>query len=140
MVIEILSLSCFALVLVTADNPHPGLQHCKKSKWLHTRNILAQSWINFNQGFFRYCCFQVYAIFRTSPWQPFRIAPLHKLKQFYSETIVIKLDQTHSCFLASEQYWTCKHSVGHCDLILLWIILIFIIFITKVPLMFHTKL
>ena len=29
----------------------------KKSKRLHTRNILAQSWINFNEWFLRYCHF-----------------------------------------------------------------------------------
>ena len=35
----------------------------KKSKRLHTKNILAQSWINFIQCFLRYCHFHVFAFF-----------------------------------------------------------------------------
>ena len=42
-VIEILSFSCSALFLVTANGDHLGMPNCRKSKWLHTRNILAQS-------------------------------------------------------------------------------------------------
>ena len=49
-VIEIFSFSCFELLLVTADYGHRGMKNCKKSKRLHTRNILAQSWINFNRS------------------------------------------------------------------------------------------
>ena len=41
--------------ILTADDGHLGMQNCEKSKWLHIINILAQSWVNFNQGFLRYC-------------------------------------------------------------------------------------
>ena len=44
-------------------------------------------------------------------------------REFYLGTIVIKSEQKiHSRFLeilASEQNWTCKHKIGHCDLTLL---------------------
>ena len=39
----------------------------KKSKWLQAIIILAQIWINFNQGFKRYCHFHVHDIFSNSP-------------------------------------------------------------------------
>ena len=45
------------------NGSHLGMPNCKKPKWLHTRNILARSWINFNQHFLRYRHFCVYAIF-----------------------------------------------------------------------------
>ena len=41
---------------------------------------------------------------------------------------MIKSEQNTSCFLeilAFEQNWTCKHKVGHCDLILLFFFLFF---------------
>ena len=50
----------------------------KKSKRLHTENILAQSWMNFNQWFLRYCHFLVHAIFSNGPWRPSWIVNLHK--------------------------------------------------------------
>ena len=50
----------------------------RKSKQFHTRNILAQSLINFNQWFLRYCYFRVYAIFSNGPWWPSWIVNLHK--------------------------------------------------------------
>ena len=59
------------LFLVTANGGHLRLPYCKKSKRLHTRNILAQTWINFNQWFLRYRHFHVYAIFSNGPWQTF---------------------------------------------------------------------
>ena len=65
-VIERLSISCFVLFLVTADGGHLGMPNCKKSKWFYAIIILAQSWINFKQGFLRYCHFHVNAIFGTS--------------------------------------------------------------------------
>ena len=55
---------------------------------------------------------------------------------------MIKSEHIHSCFLeilTFEQNWTCKHKVGHCDLILLCFF-IFIILNTKVPLMFRSSL
>ena len=67
----------FMLFLVTAPGGHLGLSICRnlkyvhyKIKWLHTRNILAQSWINFNQWFLRYCHFCAYDIFSNGPWRP----------------------------------------------------------------------
>ena len=58
-VIEILSFSCSALLLVTVNGGYLGMPNCKKIKRLHTRNILAQSWINTNQWFLRYHHFHV---------------------------------------------------------------------------------
>ena len=43
-VIEILSFSCFVLFLVMADGGHFGMQNCKRSKWLHEKIIVTQSW------------------------------------------------------------------------------------------------
>ena len=61
----------------------------KKSKWLHTRNILAQSWISFNQLFLRYRHFHVYAIFSNGPWQPSSQVYLYLiLKQLYARIIL----------------------------------------------------
>ena len=42
---------CYFHVLLMAEDGHLGMQNYKKSKWFHTRNILAQNWIIFNQGF-----------------------------------------------------------------------------------------
>ena len=67
LVIEILSFSCSVLFLVMANGGHLGMPNRKKSKRLHTRNILAKSWINFNQWFLRYCHFCIYAIFSNGP-------------------------------------------------------------------------
>ena len=65
-VIEILSFSCSALLLVTANSDHLGMPNCKKSKRLHTRNILAQNWINTNQWFLSYRHFHcLYGYFAT---------------------------------------------------------------------------
>ena len=58
--------SCSALVLVTVSGGHIGMPKCKKSKRLHIRNIMEQSWINFNQWFLRYCHFCVNAILGTA--------------------------------------------------------------------------
>ena len=60
----------FCAILSTANGGHLIMPNCKKSKLLHTRNILAQSWINFNQRFLRYRHFHVYAIFDNGPRQP----------------------------------------------------------------------
>ena len=49
----------------------------------------------------------------------------------------------HSYFLeilTSEQNWTCLHLVGHCDLILLWVVFIFTILDTKVSLTFYANI
>ena len=51
-----------------------------ESKWLHTRNILAKSWINFKQWFPNYCHFRVYANFSNSPCWPSWIVNLHKFE------------------------------------------------------------
>ena len=45
-VIEILSISCFVLFLVTLDGGHIGMPNCEMSKWLHTRVFVTQSWYN----------------------------------------------------------------------------------------------
>ena len=95
MVIEILSFSCSVRFLVTTNGGHLGMPNCKKLKRLHTRNILAQSWINFNQWFLRYCHFFVYAIFSNGPWRPswivnlhkFEIVPLKKSKRLHTRNI-----------------------------------------------------
>ena len=42
-VTEVLSFSCFALFLITPNSGHLVTANCKKSKRLHTINILAQS-------------------------------------------------------------------------------------------------
>ena len=84
--------------LMAAD-VYLGLQNCKKSKWLHARNILAQNWINFNQGL-RYCHFHVYTIFSNSPWWLSWIVHLHKFEQVY---LLIKLKRS-SLSNASSKY------------------------------------
>ena len=90
-VIEILSFSCSALLLVAANSGHLGMPNCKKSKRLHTRNILAQSWINTNQWFLSYRHFHcLYAIFSNGPWRPSWIVKLHKyemvsLRDYYDQ-------------------------------------------------------
>ena len=63
---------------------------------------------------------------------------------------MIKSNKIHSHFLeilASEQNWSCKHKVGHCDLTLLcflfiffFVVFFFIILNIKVPLMFQSNL
>ena len=91
-----MSFSCSALFLVMANGGHLGMPNHIKSKWLHTRNILAQSWINFNQWFSRYCHFCVNAIFSNRPWGPswivnlhkFEIVPLKKSKQLHTRNIL----------------------------------------------------
>ena len=57
----------FCAILVTANGGHLVIPSCKKSKPLHTRNILAQSWINFNQWFMRYHHFRVFLFLVTAP-------------------------------------------------------------------------
>ena len=52
----------------------------QKSIRHHTRNILAKSWINFNQWFLIYRHLCVYAIFNNGPWWPSWIVNLHKFK------------------------------------------------------------
>ena len=49
----------------------------KKSKPLHTRNILTLNWIDFILWFLRYCHFRVCAIFSNGPWWPSWIVSLH---------------------------------------------------------------
>ena len=49
---------------------HLAKAGAQKLKWLPIRNILAQSWINFNQWFLRDFHFCVYANFSNGPWQP----------------------------------------------------------------------
>ena len=58
--IEILSFSGYVLFFVTTDSS-------KTAKWLHTRNILAQSPISFDQQFLEYCPFCVYTNFKNGP-------------------------------------------------------------------------
>ena len=70
----------FCDLLVTANGGHLGMQNCIKSKRLHTRNILAQSWTNFNQWFLKYRHFRVYAIFSNGPRRPSWIVSLHKFE------------------------------------------------------------
>ena len=76
---EILSFSCLSLFLVTANGGHLGMPNCKKkkkkkkkkkSKGLHTRNILAPTWIDFIRWFLQYRHFRVNAAFSNGPWQP----------------------------------------------------------------------
>ena len=74
-VIEILSCMFCAIF---SNSSHLGIPNCKKIQWIHTRNILAQRWINFNQWVLRYCHFRVYNIFCNSPWRPSWIVNLHK--------------------------------------------------------------
>ena len=72
----------------------------KKSKRLYTRNILAWSWINFIQWFFRYCHFRVCAIFSNSPWRPNWIVNLHKIwNDSIQGPLWLNLTKIHSCFL-----------------------------------------
>ena len=75
-----MSFSHSMLFLVTANGGHLGMPNCKKSKWRQTRSILAQSWINFNQWFLRYCHFCVYAMFSNGPYWPSWIISLHKFE------------------------------------------------------------
>ena len=62
-VIEILSFSCSGLFSAKASGCNLGITNSNNSKQLHTRHILTQSWINFNQWFFRYRHFHVYILF-----------------------------------------------------------------------------
>ena len=79
-VIQILSFSCFNVILVTTDGGHFGMPNCKKIKIALHKKHSATSWINFNQGFWRYCHFHVYAIFSNGSWRPSWIIDLHKLE------------------------------------------------------------
>ena len=90
-VIKILSFSCSALSLVTANGGHLGMPNCKTSKRLHRRNILARTWISTNQWFLSYRHFHcLYAIFSKGPWRPSWIVNLHKyemvsLRDYYDK-------------------------------------------------------
>ena len=53
----------FMVCAIFSNSSHLGIPNCKKIQRIHTRNILAQRRINFNQWFLRYCHFRVYAIF-----------------------------------------------------------------------------
>ena len=64
-----------------------------KSKRLHTRNIRAQRWINFNQWFLRYYHFRVYAFLVTDPAGHLGLSICINMKWFHSGTIVIESDQ-----------------------------------------------
>ena len=77
--IKILSFSYSALFLVTAAILE---SQTAKIQQIHTRNILAQRRINFNQWVLKYYHFRVYAIFNNSPWQPSWIVNLHKYEIF----------------------------------------------------------
>ena len=63
---------------IFSNSSHLGIPNCKKIQQIHTRNILAQRWINFNQWVLRYCHFRVYASFSNSHWRPSWIVNLHK--------------------------------------------------------------
>ena len=112
----------FMFCAIFSNSSHLGIPNCNKIQQIHTRKILAQRRINFNQWVLRNCHFCVYAIFSNSPWWPSWIVNLHKYEivrfrdhcdQIWTKCInILKI-------LAFEQNWTCKHKVGHCDLILL---------------------
>ena len=127
---------------IFSNSSHLGIPNCKKIQRIHTRNILTQRQINFNQWFLRYCHFRVYAIFSNSPWWPSWIVNLHKYEivPFRDHCDLNKIHSRFLEILASEQNWTCKHKVGHCDLTLLCFFFIFIILNTKVPFMFQLNL
>ena len=59
----LLSISSFVQLSATPDGGHLEMLNCEKSRWLYAIIILAQSWVNFNKWFLRYCHFHVYAIF-----------------------------------------------------------------------------
>ena len=102
--------SCSALFL--------GMPNCIKSKLLHTRNILAQSWINFKQWFLRYRHFRVYAIFSNGPWRPSWIVNLHKF-----EMVPFKKSKQ----LIQETFW---HKVWSISTNGSWDIVIFVVMLT----------
>ena len=52
MVIEILSISCYVLYLVTADDGHLGMPNSKQSNLLHARIIVIQNWYDSIEIFF----------------------------------------------------------------------------------------
>ena len=133
----------FMFCAILSNSSHLGIPNCKKIQPIHTRNILAQRRINFNQWVLRYCHFQVYANFSNSPWQPSWIVNLHKYEivpfrdhcdQIWTKYIHVFSD------IGIWANWTCKHKVGHCDLTLLCFFFIFIILNTKIPLMFRSNL
>ena len=70
----------------------------KTSKRLHTRNILAQSWINFNLWFFRYRYFRVYAIFGNGPLRPSWTVNLHKSE-------IVPLGKSKRLYKYKETFW-----------------------------------
>ena len=84
------------LFIVMTNGGHFGMPYCKNAKRLHSRNILAQSWINFNQWFLRYGHFRVNAIFSNGPWRPswivnlhkFEIVPLKQSKRFHTRNLL----------------------------------------------------
>ena len=52
-VIQILSFTCFVLLLVKADGDHLAVPNCKKkSKWLNAKIIVMRSWYNSIDRFF----------------------------------------------------------------------------------------
>ena len=70
----------------------------KKSKRLHTRNILAQSWISFNQWFLRYCHFRVYDIIVTFLGGHLELSVCINMERFHSGTTVVKSGQNTFMF------------------------------------------
>ena len=68
----------FMFCAIFSNSSHLGIPNCKKIQRIHTRNILAQRWINFKQWVLRYCRFRVYAIFTNSPWRSSWLVNLHK--------------------------------------------------------------
>ena len=126
-VIEILSFSCSALFLVTAAILES--QTAKKIQQIHTRNILVQRRINFNQWFLRYCHFRVYAIFSNSPWRPSWILNLHKYEivpfRDHCDQIWTKYIHVFLRYGRLSKIGLVKHKVGHCDLTLLCFFFLF---------------
>ena len=88
MVLGILSFSCLYAIFSNGPclpswivNLHKFEIHVvpfKKIKIASCKKHLAQSWINFNQWFLRYCHFLVYAISSNSHWWRSWIVNFHK--------------------------------------------------------------
>ena len=134
----------FMFCAIFSNSSHLGIPNCKKIQWIHTRNILVQRRINFNQWFLRYCHFRVYAIFSNSPWRPSWILNLHKYEivpfRDHCDQIWTKYIHVFLRYGRLSKIGLVKHKVGHCDLTLLCFFFIFKILNTKVPLMFQSNL
>ena len=71
----------FCVILRNNRWSHLGIPNCEKLKLFHAIIILAESWINFNQRFLKYCHFHVCAIFSNGPWHPLWIVQLFNLEK-----------------------------------------------------------